>query len=73
MKKLGTVQRIIFILGILGIVTGTYGKWQGWEHNDYFELFYTGISFIWISFLDTKNKSCNPFKKWIFKSEKRKV
>ncbi|MEO9512003.1 MAG: hypothetical protein ABJN84_15475 [Flavobacteriaceae bacterium] len=63
MRKLNTEQKVIFILGILGIAIGAYGKWQGWERNDYFIPLYTGISFIWIPFINTNRKCCNPFKK----------
>ena len=63
MKKLNTAQKTILILGILGLLTAIYGKFNGWEYKTYFILFYTSTSFMWIAFLDNKKKCYNPFKR----------
>ncbi|RDY60662.1 hypothetical protein [Flagellimonas nanhaiensis] len=63
MKKLNTAQKTILILGILGLLTAIYGKFNGWEYKTYFILFYTSTSFMWIAFLDSKEKCCYPFKR----------
>ncbi|WP_420400715.1 hypothetical protein [Flagellimonas sp.] len=63
MKKLNKAQRLIFLLGIIGTLVGLYGKFNGWEHNDYFPIFYSGMSFMWIAFLPSGKTCCNWFKK----------
>nr|WP_299385688.1 hypothetical protein [Allomuricauda sp.] len=63
MKKLTTTQRIIFVLGVMGTLLGMYGKFNGWDHGDYFPIFYSGMSFMWIAFLDSGRACYNPFKK----------
>ena len=63
MKKLNKAQKTILVLGILGFLTAAYGKFNGWEYKNYFILFYTSTSFMWIAFLDSKEKCYNPFKR----------
>lgn len=57
MKKLSTVQKTIFVLGVMATLVGLLGKFNGWEHGDYFPIFYTGMSFMWIAFLKS-GRSC---------------
>ncbi|WP_396591791.1 hypothetical protein [Allomuricauda sp. R78024] len=59
MKKLNTSQKIVLISGIIGVLIGLYGKFNGWEYDDYFIFFYTGISLTWVAFLKTDKKSCS--------------
>ncbi|WP_222984926.1 hypothetical protein [Flagellimonas meishanensis] len=66
MRKLNTAQKVILILGIVGVITGIYGKWNGWEHKSYFIPMYTGLTFMWIAFLDDKNNCERTFFKRIF-------
>lgn len=63
MKKLDTSQKIVLISGIIGSLIGIYGKVAGWEHDDYFIFFYTGISLTWVAFLKTDRRCRNIFKK----------
>lgn len=63
MRRLNTAQKIILTLGILGFIVAVYGRFNGWEYNDYFVFFYTSTSFMWIAFLDTKQRCHNPFKR----------
>lgn len=68
MKKLNTVQKTILGLGILGTAFGLYGKFQGWDYEDYFPLFYTSLSFMWIAFLNPDRASgCSLKRKGIKK------
>lgn len=59
MKKLSTSQRIVLVSGIIGALIGLYGKFNGWEYDDYFIFFYTGISLTWVAFLKTDKKGCS--------------
>ena len=52
MKKMNTTQKVIFILGILGVISAIYGKWNGWEDKSVFIPLYTGLSFMWIATLE---------------------
>ena len=61
MKKLNTTQKVILVSGIIGVLVGIYGKFNRWEHDDYFIPFYMGASFMWIAFLDSKQTCCIPF------------
>ena len=61
MKKMNTSQKVILTLGILGTLTGIYGKWTGWAYDDYFVFFYTGMTFSWIAFLPSSKSCCMPF------------
>ncbi|MCL6264903.1 hypothetical protein [Flagellimonas myxillae] len=63
MKQLSKTQKVIFVLGVLGTVLGLFGKFNGWEHDDYFPIFYTGMSFMWIAFLKSGKQCYNPFKR----------
>tara|TARA_R110002012_G_scaffold62786_1_gene165117 strand:- start:30142 stop:30351 length:210 start_codon:yes stop_codon:yes gene_type:complete len=63
MKKLNTTQKVVFTLGLLGVVASTYGKFQGWEYNEYFPIFYSSLSMMWIAFLPQKKSCCNLFKR----------
>lgn len=62
MKKLNTSQRIVLISGIIGVLIGLYGKFNGWEYDDYFIFFYTGISLTWVAFLRTNRTRCKTSK-----------
>lgn len=61
MKKLRTDQKVVLALGIVGVGVGIYGRFSGWEYDDYFVPFYTGISLSWIAFLQSDSKSCQNF------------
>lgn len=63
MKKLNTTQKVVFTLGLLGVVASTYGKFQGWEYNEYFPIFYSSLSMMWIVFLPHRKSCNNPFKR----------
>ncbi|PWL37984.1 hypothetical protein DKG77_06745 [Flagellimonas aquimarina] len=63
MKKLDTSQKIVLISGIIGSVIGIYGKFAGWEYDDYFIFFYTGVSLTWVAFLKTDRRCLKIFKK----------
>lgn len=67
MRKLNTAQKVIFILGIIGVAIGIFGKLNSWEYKDYFIPFYTGASFMWIAFLNTNNECEVKLWKRIFK------
>ncbi len=56
MKKLNTSQKIVLISGIIGVLIGIYGKYDGWLYDDYFIFFYTGISLTWVAFLRTDRR-----------------
>lgn len=61
MRKLNTERKIILTLGIIGVLTGIYGRYNAWAYDDYFVFFYTGMSLVWVAFL-TSSKSCSrPF------------
>ncbi|SHH05325.1 hypothetical protein [Flagellimonas flava] len=63
MKNLSKVQKTIFVLGVLATVAGLYGKFNAWEHNDYFPIFYVGLSFLWIPFLKSGRTCSLSYKK----------
>nr|WP_297785056.1 hypothetical protein [uncultured Allomuricauda sp.] len=63
MKKLNTKQKVVFSLGILGVLVGIYGRFNAWEYMEYFPFFYTGSTMMWIAFLPQGKLCCNPFKK----------
>ena len=68
MKKLSTQQKIVFAMGILGVLIGIYGKFNSWEHAMYFPFFYSGSAMMWIAFLPQKKSCCSLFKR---KAEKK--
>ncbi|MBO6532277.1 MAG: hypothetical protein JJ885_11430 [Muricauda sp.] len=57
MKKFTTHQKVVLIIGIVGVVTAFIGKVNGWEYMEFFPIFYASTSMIWISFISNK-KSC---------------
>ena len=63
MKKLNTTQKVVFTIGVLGLVASIYGKINGWEYKEYFPFFYSSLSMMWIAFLPRKRACCNPFKR----------
>ncbi|MCL6272417.1 hypothetical protein M3P19_00270 [Muricauda sp. 2012CJ35-5] len=63
MKKLSNTQKLIFVLGVVGTIVGLVGKFNNWDHGDYFPIFYAGMSFMWIAFLKPETKCCNLFKR----------
>ncbi|MEC7772283.1 MAG: hypothetical protein VX798_13925 [Bacteroidota bacterium] len=63
MKKLNTRQKVVFSLGILGVLVGIYGRFNAWEYTEYFPFFYTGSTMMWIAFLPQGKSCCNPFKR----------
>ncbi|NAY92896.1 hypothetical protein GTQ34_13315 [Muricauda sp. JGD-17] len=66
MKKLNTAQKVILVLGIIGTIVGIYGKWNGWDHKSYFIPLYTGLSFMWVAFLNSDSKCEVRYLKRIF-------
>ena len=63
MKKLNTRQRVVFAMGICGILIGIYGRFNAWEYMEYFPFFYTGSTMMWIAFLPQKRSCCHLFKR----------
>ena len=67
MKNMNTIQKAVFVLGVLGFIIGVYGKWNGWDDKGVFILFYTGLSFMWISTLEDSNRCERAFFKRVFR------
>ncbi|WP_228234896.1 hypothetical protein [Allomuricauda sp. M10] len=63
MKKFRTSQIVIIAIGIIGGLIGIFGKFDGWDYNTYFPIFYSGTTMVWISFLPNKGCCCNLFKR----------
>jgi len=63
MKNLNTKQKVVFAIGILGVLVGIYGRFSAWEYAGYFPFFYAGSTMMWIAFLPQKKSCCNLFKK----------
>ncbi|MDF0708975.1 MAG: hypothetical protein VX772_04650 [Bacteroidota bacterium] len=63
MKKLNTKQKVVFALGVLGVLVGIYGRFNAWEYASYFPFFYSGSAMMWIAFLPQRKSCCNPFKR----------
>ncbi|MBR9854559.1 MAG: hypothetical protein GYB37_08270 [Algicola sp.] len=63
MKKLNTKQKVVFAMGILGVLIGIYGKLNTWEYATYFPFFYSGSTMMWIAFLPQRKSCCHPFKR----------
>lgn len=63
MKKFNTSQKVVMAMGILGGITGIYGRFNGWEYGDYFPFFYTGMTMVWIVFLPSSKSCCGLFKR----------
>ncbi len=63
MRKLNTKQKVVFTIGILGIIVAIFGRYNGWEYMEYFPIFYSSMGMIWISFLPNSKSCFNPFKK----------
>jgi len=63
MKKLNTTQKVVLTIGLLGLIASIYGKFNGWGYDEYFTIFYTSLSMLWVAFLPQKKTCCNPFKR----------
>ncbi|WP_421812893.1 hypothetical protein [Flagellimonas sp.] len=63
MKKLNKTQKIVFAIGVLGVLIGIFGKLKAWEYDEYFPFFYSGLSMMWIVFLPQRKSCNNPFKR----------
>ncbi|MDF0717853.1 hypothetical protein PY092_16940 [Muricauda sp. 334s03] len=63
MKKLNTRQKVVFSMGILGVLIGVYGRFNAWEYMGYFPFFYSGSTLMWIAFLPQRKTCDNPFKR----------
>ena len=63
MRKLNTKQKVVFAMGVLGVLIGIYGRFNAWEYMEYFSFFYTGSTMMWIAFLPQKKSCCNPFRR----------
>lgn len=61
MRKLSTTQKAILVMGIIGTSIGLYGKFNGWEYDSYFVFFYTGMTLMWVAFLNSGKSCCRPF------------
>lgn len=61
MRKLGTTQKVVLIMGIISISIGAYGKFNGWEYDTYFVFFYMGIYLALTAFLSPNRTCCRPF------------
>lgn len=63
MRKLNTKQKVVFVMGILGVSIGIFGKFNTWEYMEYFPFFYSGLTMMWIAFLPNRKPCYNPFKR----------
>ncbi len=50
-------QKVILLVGILGVIIGIYGKINGWERNTVFNFIYTGTGLLWVAFIGN-SKHC---------------
>lgn len=63
MRKLNTRQKVVFAMGVLGVLVGIFGRFNDWEYMEYFPFFYSGTTMMWIAYLPQRKSCCNPFKR----------